>query len=405
VKNDLNLAAWSLTRKPLIYFFFVALTLAGILAYVSLGRREDPEYTIRQMVITTSWPGASARQVENQVTIPLEKSLQNLTDLYRITSYSLPNQSVITVEVKDTVSKDAMPEHWADARNIISAQLPSLPVGVETPVVNDHFDEVYGMIYALTGDAGYSAYDFKTTAEDLRQAILSLKGAGKVEFIGMPQEYVYVDARMGKLAQLSLSLEELKNSIQAANTVVDSGYSSSAKSNLPIRTRDQLRSLQDLSQLPIGVGNHQYRLADIADIQRSAPAEGECGFYYQGKPAIGIAISMTSGENIMEFGAALSSLIANYQSELPAGMEIHQVQNQAEAVDASIYTFERSLLEALVIIFLVSFFCAGQAGRYHRDSLHSLCAGRRFFPDVLSENRPAQRFPGRAHHCPGTFGG
>ena len=215
-----NLAAWSMAHKQLVCFFAVLLAVAGCMAYMKLGRMEDPDYTIRQMVVTASWPGATAEQVENQVTDPLEKQLQNLEGLDNLQSYSVPGQSMITVELKDAVKKQEIQGRWADARHIVTAAVPDLPSGVETPQMDDHFDAVYGMVYALTADEGYSPQERKLQAEKIRQAVLTLPQTKKVELLGVQTECIYLDVDGNKLLQMGIRAEDIEQRVQAENSVL-----------------------------------------------------------------------------------------------------------------------------------------------------------------------------------------
>ena len=209
MKQRFNLAAWSLEHKPLIYFFMGLLMLAGCLSYWKLGRMEDPDYTIRQMVVTTSWPGATAEQVEDQVTEKLEKSLQDLEGLDNLQSYSSPGQSVITVELKDTINKKDIQSRWTDARNLVTAAAGDLPAGVEKPAIDDHFDAVYGMVYALTAEQGYNFQEMKAQAEKIRQRILTLPQTKKVELLGTQTECIYLDADSSKMLRLGLGAADI----------------------------------------------------------------------------------------------------------------------------------------------------------------------------------------------------
>lgn len=360
MRTHWNLAAWSMTHKSLVYFFVVLLMAAGCLSYWKLGRMEDPDYTIRQMVVTTNWPGATAEQVEYQVTDKLEKKLQDLDGLDNLQSYSSPGQSTITVELKDTIKKKDIQGRWADARNIINSEAASLPTGAETPQIDDHFDAVYGMIYALTADDGYSPREMKAQAEKIRQAILTLPQTKKVELLGTQTECLYLKVNGSKLMQMGITIDELEQLMQAENTVISSGTATTVANNLPVYVKDSFRTPQELEQLSLRKDGHSFRVLDFASIQRSYLEQGEPKFFYQGKPAIGIAVSMSSGENIMEYGAELKRLIATIEKQLPVGMEMHQTVDQMQTVGDAIFDFVRSLVEALLIIFAVSLFSLGR---------------------------------------------
>ena len=360
MKQRFNLAAWSLEHKPLIYFFMGLLMLAGCLSYWKLGRMEDPDYTIRQMVVTTSWPGATAEQVEDQVTEKLEKSLQDLEGLDNLQSYSSPGQSVITVELKDTINKKDIQSRWTDARNLVTAAAADLPAGVEKPAIDDHFDAVYGMVYALTAEQGYNFQEMKAQAEKIRQRILTLPQTKKVELLGTQTECIYLDADSSKMLRLGLGAADIEQRLQEENSVVSSGVAAMSGNQLPVHLKDNFANPSEIEKLTFLKNGRSLHFADFATVQRSYQEPGEPKFFYQGQPAIGIAVSMNAGENIMEYGTALEKLVAATAKELPAGMELHQTVNQAQTVHDAIFDFVRSLAEALIIIFAVSLFSLGR---------------------------------------------
>ena len=364
-----NLAKWSLSHKALVYFFSFLLVISGIFSYLSLGRMEDPDYTIRQMVIYTQWPGADARQVEEQVTDVLEKRLQDLENLDNLESYSMPNSSIIYVNLKDSVNKHDIRRLWTDARNLVISETPNLPAGVKTPQVNDHFDDVYGMIYALTADEGYTMRDLKDEAEKIKASILNLKQTKKVMLLGTRTQCIYADANPYVMLKSDISVSEIRKLIQSENTVTDSGIISGSQDMIPLRLNNNFKSEDELSLLPLNKNGKVIRLADLLKIRNTYLETGETAFFYNGEPAIGIAVSMVSGENIIKFGDELGKVINECSNSLPAGMDLHQVANQARNVDNAIFSFVRCLVEALIIIFGVSIFSLGT----HAGLVVALC--------------------------------
>ena len=358
--KNFNLADWSLAHRPLIYFLIALLAIMGCFSYLKLGRMEDPDYTVREMVVTTAWPGATASQVEKQVTDPLEKKLQNIDGLLCVESYSLPGQSIIYVELKDQVPKKDIALRWTDARNIVRAQKSTLPDGVEESVIDDHFDDVYGMIYALTADQGYSYEDMRQKAEKIRQRILKIPQTKKVELLGVQTESIYIDAKIDKMAQMGVSAADITGLLQGDNKMTAPGILITQKENLYLRPQNLFHRLEDLKALPIAKGGQVFRLSDVAQVNRGYMIPAEPKFFYQGKPAIGIATSMTVGENIIDFGQTLTQTMQEIGRQLPAGMELHQTVNQARIVDEATHDFVRSLGEALLIIFAVSLFALGR---------------------------------------------
>ena len=358
--KNFNLAEWSLEHTHLVVFLIGLLAALGMYSYENLGRMEDPDYTVREMVVVTRWPGATARQVEEQVTDKLEKKLQGLEGLSYVQSYSLPEQSIIYVDLKDAVMKKDIARLWADARNLILEEQSSLPQGAATPVVNDHFDDVYGMIYALTASDGYSYEDMRQKAEKIRQRLLHVPQTKKVELLGVQTETIYINARIDKLAQLGIAPADIISAVQSDNKVTGRGQLMTQQDSLYLRTDSIFQRVADLRALPIAKDGQVFHLADVAEVERSYLVPAEPKFFYQGQPAIGIAVSMTVGESILEFNRGLQKELQSITALLPAGMELHQTVDQASVVKSAIRDFVRSLIEALVIIFAVSLLALGR---------------------------------------------
>jgi multidrug efflux pump subunit AcrB len=357
--KSFNLTEWSLRNKELVYFLIALTFIAGIFSYQKLGRMEDPDFTIRTMVVSVSWPGASAREVEEQVTDKIEKKLQDLPGLDYLKSYSKPEQSLIYVNLKETSVKEAQVRPlWLEARNLVNDVKGSLPSGVVGPFFNDRFDDVFGNVYALTGD-GYNYEELREQAEKIRRTLIRIHNVKKVELIGEQTEKIYVEIETIKLAQLGMSPTDITSAIQAQNAMTPSGMLETSTDNVYLRVSGMFERIEDLKSLPIRAGGRTFRLADIAKVERSfvEPMEGK--FFFNGQPAIGIAVSMERGGNILDLGESLKSQIERWQKELPAGMELHTVFNQPKVVESSISEFTKSLAEAIAIVLLVSFVSLG----------------------------------------------
>lgn len=354
-----NMSEWVLHHRQFTYFFIFLLTIAGCFSYYNLGRMEDPDYTIKEMIIVTQWPGATAKQAEEQVTDKIEKKLQDLSGLKDLQSYSLPGQSIIYVELKDTIDKKDIPSKWLEVRNFVGDIQGSLPAGTSPPQFNDHFDDVYGTIYALTGD-GYTYEQLRQQAEQIRQTLLGVPHAKKVELIGVQTESIYLEMQNEKLAQLGITPTDINTAIQAENSTLPAGMLETNDANLYLRVDGLFHNLEDINKLPIkGSSQNMIRLGDIAKVRRDYIEPSDPKFFYQGKPAIGIAVSMEPGANIIEFGKDVHNSITSIQKQLSAGLELQQTVNQAETVNNSIHEFIESLIEAVFIIFLVSFVSLG----------------------------------------------
>lgn len=356
--NQFNLTEWALNHKQFIYFFVILAFIAGLFSYKSIGRAEDPDFVIKQMVIAVPWPGATARQMEEQVTDKVEKKLQDLPGLDYLKSYSTPGLTVIYVNLKDNVPKKEIRSRWVEARNMVNDIKSTFPSGVMDPVFNDRFDEVYGIVYALTGD-GYSYEQMREKAEKIRRIFLGVSNVRKVKLLGVQTEKIYVEIENSKLAQLGIPPETILSTLQAQNAMAPSGMLQTSSDNVYMRVTGMFENLEDIQSLPIGINGYSFRLGDIAKVSRGYSDPSDPQFYYNGQPAIGIAVAMDTGGNILNLGKDMGIAVKHIQKELPAGLELHQTVNQPKVVENSIDDFVESLAEAIGIVLIVSFISLG----------------------------------------------
>lgn len=356
--NQFNLTEWSLKHKQFIYFFIALFFIAGIFSYINMGRAEDPDFVIKQMVVAVVWPGATARQMEEQVTDKVEKKLQDLPGLDYLKSYSTPGVTVIYINLKDNVPKKEIRSRWLEARNMVHDIKQTFPAGVQEPIFDDRFDEVYGIKYALTGD-GYTYEQMREKAEKIRRIMLGIPSVRKVKLIGVQTEKIYVEIENNKLSQLGIPPELIIATLNAQNAMSPSGMLETESDNVYMRVTGMFESLEDIQSLPIGVNGRSFRLGDIAKVSRSYSDPADPQFYYNGQPAIGIAAAMDTGGNILTLGRDMDEAVKHIQKELPAGLELHQTVNQPNIVKESINEFTKSLAEAVVIVMIVSFISLG----------------------------------------------
>lgn len=357
--KNLNLTRGALQHKELVCFFVVLVFAGGIFSYRNLGRMEDSDFTIRAMVVSVSWPGATARQVEEQVTDKLEKKLQDTPSLDYLKSYSRPGQAIIHVNLKEgTVNEYQVRPIWQEVRNLANDVKPNLPDGVMGPFFNDRFDDVFGNVYALSGE-GYSYEELREQAEKVRRLLLGVPSAKKIDLIGVQPEKIYFEIETVKLAQLGMSPADITAAIQAQNAMTPSGMFETTSDNVYHRISGLFERIEDLQALPIRAGGRTFRLGDIAKIERSYTEPAEAKFFYNGQPAIGVAVSMDRGGNILTLGENLQARTSRIQKDLPAGLELHTVFNQPQVVKDSIDEFVESLAEAIAIVLIVSFLSLG----------------------------------------------
>ena len=353
-----NLSELALKNKAIVWYFIVIVAIAGVFSYMKLGRMEDPAYTVRQMVVTVAWPGATAQQMQDQVTDKIEKKLQDTPNLDYIKSYSSPGQAVIYVNLTDQAPADSIRSTWHEVRNLTEDMKKDLPEGVYGPYYNDRFDDVYGSVYAITGD-GYSYEELRQKAEKIRRIMLGIQDVSKVELVGEQSEKVYIEVANAKLAELGIAPTAIANAVKGQNAMTPAGMIDTKSDNVYLRISGVFEDVEAIRNLPINANGRVFRLGDIAAVERRYTEPSDPKMYYNGKPAVGIALSMKTGGNILTLGDNLEKLQASVKQDLPAGMEIHQVSDQPKVVKDSISDFVNTLREAIIIVLVVSFLSLG----------------------------------------------
>ena len=356
--KGLNLAEWAIRHKQIVYFFVIAIITGGLWSYFHLGRSEDPDFTIRQAVVTAAWPGASAQQITQQVTDPLEKKLQDTKGLDYIKSFTHDGKTVIYVNLKDSVPKEEIQTRWHEIRNLVNDEWGSLPSGVRGPYINDRFDDVYGSIYAVTGD-GFSYEEKRKYAENIRRRLTGVEDVQKVELLGVQKQEIYVEMDQNKLASFGMRPSDVFAMLQQQGTMMPAGMIHTDSRNVAIRVEGLLDTVESLKELPIHVGERSFHLGDVATVTQMYADPETSLMYFNGKPAVGIAVSMAVGGDNLALGKNLEKEIEKEKAELPAGLDIDQVADQPSVVNDSIHEFTKSLLEAIVIVMAASFLSLG----------------------------------------------
>lgn len=356
--KGLNLAEWAIKHKPVVYFFIFFILLGGLWSYFHLGRSEDPDFTIRQAVVSAAWPGATAEQVTEQVTDPLEKKLQDTKGLDYLKSFTHDGKTVIYVNLKDSVKKEDIQTRWHEVRNLVNDEKVALPAGVYGPYVNDRFDDVYGSIYAVTGD-GFSYEEKRKSAEMLRRRLAAVDDVQKVELLGVQEQNIYIEMDQNKLASFGMNPADVFRILQQQSAMMPAGTIHTSSRNVAIRVDGLLGSVEALENIPIHVGERSFHLGDVAKVTQTYTTPESSLFYFNGKPAIGIAVSMRVGGNNLTLGDNLNREIERSKADLPSGMDIGLVADQPKVVNESIHDFTESLLEAIVIVMAASFLSLG----------------------------------------------
>lgn len=353
-----NLADWALRHKSIIYYFIAVLLTFGIFSFTHMGRMEDPDFTMRTMVVGVSWPGASPQQMSDQVTDKLEEKLRDLPGVDYTKSFTDGSKSVIYINLKEDLPSNKIRPAWEEARNMINDEWKYLPSGVQGPSINDRFDDVYGTIYALSGDE-FSYEEKRQQAENLKRQLLSVPNVKKITLIGVQEKSLDVTINKDKLASYQVSTQQLLTALKQQSAMVPAGMVNTDTNNVYLRINGVFDSVDAVKNMPIRINNQTIRLGDIADVTMTYKDPSSPQFYYEGKPAIGIAISMDAGANNIEFGKSIDTKLKELKTTIPAGLNLDQVSNQPHIVKESIGDFSQSLFEAIAIVLLVSFASLG----------------------------------------------
>ena len=353
-----NLSEWAVTHRPLTLFLILVVSLAGLWSYGQLGRAEDPDFTVKAMIISARWPGATADEIQRLVADPIEKKLQEVPYFDKVKTYCRPGSVVMQLILRDSAPPAAVGESWYQARKRVGDIRGNLPAGVLGPAFNDEFGDVDSVLYLLTGD-GYTMRELKDEAETIRQALLRVPAVTKVRFYGEQAECIFVELNHAKLARLGLTAQTVFDSIARQNAVTPAGSLETDADTVYLRVDGALAGVQALAEVPIQHAGKVFRLGDIAALRRDAEDPPSFVVRQEGQPAIALGVVMAKGGNILELGQRLNQAMEHIRKDLPLGFAISPVADQAEVVDASVSEFLRSFLEALVIVLAVSFLSLG----------------------------------------------
>lgn len=353
-----NLSEWALRNRQMVLYLMILLAAVGALSYTKLGQSEDPPFTFKAMVIRTLWPGASAEEVSRQVTDRIEKKLMETGDYERIVSFSRPGESQVTFVARDSLVSARLPELWYQIRKKISDIRQNLPTGVQGPFFNDEFGTTFGNIYALTGE-GFDYAVLKDYADRIQIQLQRVKDVGKVELLGLQDEKIWIELSNVKLATLGLPMQSVQQALEAQNAVVAASFFETPSERVQLRVTGRFQTVDEIRSFPIRVGDRTFRISDLADVRRGFNDPPAPQMRFMGQDAIGLAVAMKDGGDILVLGRALEGEFARLQNNLPAGMQLRKVSDQPAAVKTSVGEFVQVLAEALGIVLLVSFFSLG----------------------------------------------
>ncbi|MDE1185455.1 MAG: efflux RND transporter permease subunit [Pantoea sp.] len=358
-RSSFNLSAWALNHQQLIIFFMLLVMAAGILSFEKLPRNEDPAFTIKTAVVSASWPGATVQDTVNLVTDTLEKKLQEIPYLDYVESDTHAGQSVIFVNLRDDTPPAQVPGIWYQVRQKMQDIAASLPSGVQGPAVDDEFDDTFGTIYGFTAE-GFSPRELRDRVEDIRRDLMSLPDVGKIRLIGVQEEQLVIAFSPRQLAGMGITLQQVSDALKAQNAVEPAGTLRTDRAQVSLRVSGALTSEKSLQAVTLHIDGRYIPLAAIATVRRETAEPPSPVFRVNGKPAIGLAISMAATGNMTDFGQALNTRMGLLSQQLPHGIEMVKVADQSAVVANAISGFIRVLAEAVAIVLAVSFVSLGQ---------------------------------------------
>jgi multidrug efflux pump len=356
--KQINLSEWSLRHPSMIVYLMVVLMLGGVLSYFKLGRAEDPDFTFKVMVVRTLWPGATAQEVERELTERIEKKLQETPWLDVLRSNSRPGESLIFVQLKDYTPKPEVPAAWYQVRKKLDDIRHTLPPGVQGPFPNDEFGDVQMNIFALSGE-GFDLADLRHEADRIARELRLVPDVTKIELIGVQDEKIYVEAESARLAALGLTPGLLFETLQKQNAVAAAGFVETTTDRVRLRVSGAYDSVERIRATDLNVGGRHFRLGDIATVKRGLAEPPGPRLRAGGRDAIGIGMVMAKGGDVLHLGENLRARVAQIKADLPAGMELSIMTDQPQTVQEAIHLFVKSLTEAIVIVLAVSFLSLG----------------------------------------------
>lgn len=353
-----NVSAWGLQHPALVLYLLLALTLIGLYSYSRLGQSEDPPFTFKVMVVRAEWPGASAREMEQQVTDKIEKKLQEVAQVDFVRSYSKPGEALVFFLAKDSTPARDMQDVWYQVRKKIGDMRGTLPAGVQGPYFNDEFGDTYGNIFALVGE-GVAHAELKRNADAIRNELLRIPDVAKVSFFGEQPQRVFIELSNTKLATFGLDIADIAEALSAQNAKAGAGFFDLADERIWLRTTGQFDTLDAIRDTLIRAGGRTFRLGDVAEVKRGlADPPGE-RMRFMGEDAFGIGVSMRAGGDIVALGRDLDRAIGSIEAQLPVGIRLERVADQPRAVRNSVGEFVKVLIEAVAIVMAVSLLSLG----------------------------------------------
>ena len=356
--KSFNLTEWALNNRAIVLFLILLVTIAGAFSFTKLGQLEDPKFSVPSMTAVIIWPGATAQQMQDEVLNRIEKKFEQLDHFEKVVTYARQGYGGMTISVKDGTSSKDQREAWYQARKKFSDVRSELPEGVVGPMFNDEFGDVFGLMYAVKGQ-GIAMSDLADTAEDIKRSLLKVPMVKKIDLYGKQAERIYIEFSHERLATLGITPAAIAESLRSQNSVLAAGSIDTRTDRVAVRVTGQFTTEEDIRNVPITAGGKLIKLGDFTTVRRGYEDPSTYTVRHNGQQVLMLAVSMTDDGNVVELGAALEKAVAKVQSELPHGVELEQVADQPTTVKEAVWDFERSLLEALLIVIAVSLVSLG----------------------------------------------
>ncbi|MCX7379952.1 MAG: efflux RND transporter permease subunit [Alphaproteobacteria bacterium] len=351
-----NLSAWAVAHKSLVGFLIALLFAAGGLSYTRLGRAEDPSFTVKLLIVTAVWPGATAEETQNQVAERIERKLQDLAYLDHIVTFVRPGFAALTVNFRDDTPPAEVPSLYYQARKKLDDLRPEIPAGVLGPAVNDEYTDVYGAVFALTGADNA---ELVRQAERVRDRLMAVPGIQKVNIAGEQSRAVFVEFSHARLASLGVTVPQIAQALARQNAVIPAGIVESGVTRIPVRVEGAIAGAAALAEVPVASGGRSIRLGDIATIREGYAEPPQSEIRHNGAGAVLVAASMRKGTNGLDFGHAMTAQLAKIRADLPVGIELQQIADQPEVIGEAVGEFLVKFVVALGVVLLVSFASLG----------------------------------------------
>ncbi len=358
MSGGFNLSEWALRHRALVWFFLVIILAAGVFSYLRLGRAEDPAFTIKTMVVQVSWPGATIAETLAQVTDRVEKKLQETPGLDYLRSFTTAGKTTVFVELKGSVAPNDVADAWYQVRKKVNDIRSTLPDGIVGPFFNDEFGDTYGIVYAFTAD-GFTQRELRDRAEQIRARLLNLENVAKVDIFGTQDEKIYIEFSVAKLAELNLDRQALIEALQAQNAITPAGVIQGQDQKILVQVEGAFKSEADIRKVNFVANGRLFRLSDVATVKRAYGDPPQPMFHYNGETAVGLAVTMTKGGDILRLGENVADEMEKITADLPIGIEPHLVADQPQVVEHAIGEFTQALWEAVAIVLAISFLSLG----------------------------------------------